>query len=90
MAAKLEDNKSVERELTVTLTDMDGTERAVVAELMSDGTVKLRLKGMKRTVTVDLLGALDLGRDGDVPVVAKTEQNMTAQKRKLSEHLRGK
>jgi hypothetical protein len=86
MAVKLYSRRPAERELDITLVDNYGVERALVAELASDGTVKLRLKGMKRTVTVNLLGALGI----DNMVMIQAGQPMTAKKRTFLEHLRGR
>lgn len=90
MAVKIEPNKTVEREVEVTVLDNNDVERPLIVELTSDGTVNLRLKGMKRVVTVDLLAALELGRDGEDPVLVSTEQKTTAKKRTMLEHLLGK
>jgi hypothetical protein len=92
MATKLKNDAGVERELSVTLNDNDGTERPVVAELRSDGTVALRLRGMRRTVTIDLLAALahSSGDEDCDHAIVSTEQQMTAAKRTLAEHLSGK
>lgn len=88
MAAKLHilDDKieSVTRELSVGASDDDKV-RMLVAELQGDGKVKLRLKGNKRTVVVDLLKVLGM-EDGPV---AEAGEKMTAKKRTLLEHLRG-
>lgn len=89
MAAKLNNDQSVTRELDVTLKDNSDNDRALVAELKADGKVTLRLKGMKRTVTVDLLAAMELERDEEA-VVVMADQPMTAKKRTVFEHLQGK
>jgi hypothetical protein len=93
MAAKLnvtaEKVESVVRELDVTLIDKNGDERAVVAELLADGKVSLRLKGMKRSVSVDLVAALGGARDGEETPVVEADQPKTAKKRTELEHLQG-
>lgn len=81
MAAKLSNQDSVVRELTDVVVQDETGPRELVVKLNGDGTATVRLKGNKRSVTVDLLSVIEMG----VP-----DQPMTAKKRTKMEHLLGK